>query len=439
LTRLLVLHPRLADLRRADLGRYRLLLKTLGLHLVLADHRPDPEQARHFHSVLELPPPQAVDACWECLRRYLERAPVDALLALGESALPLGALAQREFGLRGASPEAAYACLDKHATRLRLAAAGVSQPEFRLVGDHASARGAARELGYPLVLKACASAKQRLVTLVRHEEELAPAVARLAHGLPRSRDVERLVSFARVARLELSADPWREFLVEAFAPGDPLESDGLVVGGEVASFDITEQIHAREPCFFIEGYLTPADRPASEIERLEELTRAAVAAVGLADGGYSIEFRSGPRGSRLIEINGRLGCDEGFGDLFEAVLGAHPVYLALRAALGHRTSFRRGPGRAAVAYRCSYERGEVVAVPEPRELARLERAGVEIGVNVRPGERTRDASDPEVHPHLAFVLARDPTSSRAAFERARRIADGLAFELEPSALVVRGT
>jgi hypothetical protein len=439
LTRLLVLHPRLVDLRRADLRRYRMLLKTLGLHLVLADHRPDPEQARHFHSVLELPPPHSVDACWDCLRRYLEREPVDAFLAQGESALPLGALVQREFGLRGTSPEAAYACLDKHATRQRLAAAGVSQPEFRLVRDVASARGAARELGYPLVLKACASAKQRLVTLVRDAEELAPAVARLVHGLPRSRDVERLVSFARAAGLALSADPWREFLVEAFAPGDPLESDGLVVGGEVASFGITEQIHAREPCFFIEGYLTPADRPATEIDRLEELTRAAVAAVGLADGAYSIEFRSGARGSRLIEINGRLGCDEGFGDLFEAVLGAHPMYLALRAALGSAVSFRRGPGRAAVAYRCCYERGRVAAVPGALELARLKRRGAEIGVNVHPGERTRDASDPEVHPHLAFVLVRDPVSSRVAFERARRIADDLGFELEPSALAARGT
>jgi biotin carboxylase len=438
-TNLLVVHPRLADLRGADLGRHEPLLRALGLRLILADHRPDPILARHFDAVLELPPPHEVEAGWAVLEPALGRHAVDALLAQTESGLPYGALAAAARGLRGPRPAAAYLCLDKHACRLRLAEHGLAQPGFVLAGDLAGAQRAAAELGFPLVLKGVASANQRLVTLVRDAAELAPAVARLRAGLPRSHDVARLAGFARVAGIELACDPRREFLVEAFAPGDPLESDGLVVGREVRSFGITAQIHAEAPSFFIEGYLTPAERPAAELARLEALTRAALAAVQLEDSGYSLEFRSHASASALIEVNGRLGCDEGFGDLFEAVLGAQPLFLAFLLALGAEPAFARRPSHAAVAYQSCYTPGSVRRVPGPPERAALERQGLRVGVNVRPGERTRAASDPEIHPHLAFVLAEDSASSRAAHVRARRAARELRFELEADALGASGT
>ncbi len=429
---LLVVHPRLADLRGADLGRHERGLRALGLRLILADHRPDPVLARHFDAVLELPPPQEVEAGWAVLEPALARHAVDAVLAQTESGLPYGALAAAARGLRGPRPAAAYLCLDKLACRRRLAEHGVAQPGFALAADLAGAERAARELGFPLVLKGVSSANQRLVTLVRGAAELPPAVARILADLPRSHDIARLAGFARAAGVELACDPRREFLVEAFALGEPLESDGLVVGREVRSFGITEQIHATAPSFFIEGYLTPAERPPAELARLEELTRAALAAVGLEDSGYALEFRSHAAASALIEVNGRLGCDEGFGDLFAAVLGAQPLVLACLLALGADPAFTRRTAHAAVAYQSCYAAGEVRAVPDAGALAALRAQGLGAGVNVRPGERTHAASHPEIHPHLAFVLAEDARSSRAAYARARAAVDGLRFELGPA-------
>lgn len=427
---LLVVHPRLADLRGAEVGRYRPLLSALGLRLVLADGVPEPELAPLFDEVLELPAPHEVEAGWRVLERFLATRRIDGVLAQTESALPYGALVAERLGLPGPRARAAYLCLDKHACRRRLAQAHVAQPSFVLAHDAAEARRALRQLGLPVVLKGIASANQRLVTLVRDEAELAPAVARLREGLARSRDVQRLEGFARVAGIPLEVDPRRAFLVEAFAPGAPLESDGLVVSGELRSFGVTEQVHARAPDFFIEGYLTPADRPEEERARLEHMTAAALAAVGLDDSGYSIEFRSHAADARLIEVNGRLGCDEGFGDLFEAVLGAQPLFLAVQLALGLDPRFERRSTRAAVAYQSCYREALVRAVPEPGLLARLAAEGLRLGLNVRPGERMRRAEDPEVHPHLAFALACDAGSSRRAFARAQAAVQALAFELE---------
>src|SRR5262245_63546457 len=106
MTTLLVVHPRLADLRGADPARFAPLLRALGLQLVLADHEPDSELARPFAEVLALPPPHEVEAGWQALQRFLARRPVDAVLAQTESGLPYGALLAASRGLRGPSPAA---------------------------------------------------------------------------------------------------------------------------------------------------------------------------------------------------------------------------------------------------------------------------------------------------------------------------------------------
>jgi hypothetical protein len=199
----------------------------------------------------------------------------------------------------------------------------------------------------------------------------------------------------------------------------------------VRSFGITEQVHAASPSFFIEGYLAPADRPPEERARLEALTRAALAALGLTDTGYSIEFRSSAHASRLIEVNGRLGCDEGFGDLFETVLGSQPNLLAFLLAIGAEVPEPQTLTRAAVAYRACYRAGRLARVPLDAELAELAAQGLLARRNVQAGALTRPPEHPDCHPHLAFVLARDERSSRAAFQRAQRAAQGLLFEHEP--------
>jgi hypothetical protein len=234
-----------------------------------------------------------------------------------------------------------YLCLDKHACRRRLAEARIEQPGFALAGDLAGARRIAGELGFPVVLKGCASANQRLVTLVRGEAELVPAVARLQGGLERSHDIARLEGFARAAGIELSAAPRREFLVEAFASGDPLESDGLLVGAEARSFGVCEQITSR-PQLLHRG-LPHARRPLVRGVRAWS-SRAARSDRG--PGGHRILARVPLERARVVpdRDRARLGCDEGFGDLFEAVIGAQPT--SWRSCWRWAPSRLRAPARA---------------------------------------------------------------------------------------------
>ncbi len=432
--RVLVLYPGpLAHLQDAAVA-HRWKLRALGLRFVLATDDASDVRDGFFDEVIELPPSELVHEVWPVLRRELDARKFDALFAQSEPALLVGALAARHAGFVGPSIEAARACVDKFACRRSLAAAGVPEPRFALASSAREVDLFASEHGFPIVLKGVASARGRLVTRVLDRASIARAVERLQLGLARSQDVARWTNFARAAGLELDCDPTRQFLVESFARGDVLETDGVLARAEPISFGVTEQIPSIDPPFFIEGYATPADRAPATIERIEAISRRALAAVGLSDSGYSIEFRVDEDEIALIEINGRLGWDEGFGEMFEASVGVQPAICALQVALGRRPELVRTGVHAAVAYRCVYRDGRVVSVPSKRELAELASRDLAAAIHVAPGDSTHAPPHPNLLPHLARVLCSSRDSSRAAYTRAREAVDSLRFvlELEPN-------
>ncbi|MFN0241852.1 MAG: acetyl-CoA carboxylase biotin carboxylase subunit family protein [Planctomycetota bacterium] len=433
---LLVLYPGAVSFRQREFARQRALLREAGLHTILADDYLAESDADVFDERLLLPPPEHVEEAWRRIERAFATRRVDAVLAQSEGALLIGALACARWGVPGVPARAALWCTSKFLCRRELEHAGVPVPQFTLASSAAEARRFACEHGFPVVLKGVASALGRLVTLVRDESELDLAVQRVRHGLQSSADIQRLEEFARIAGFELDCDPRRQFLVESFARGAPVETDGLVVGATPHSFGVTGQVLSTPPRFFLEGYRLPDDRPPRELEEIERVSNAAIETLGLRDTGFSIEMRHTPAATSVIEVNGRLGSDEGFGDLFEAVLGAQPLALALELARGLEPRIApRTDVHAALAYATCYEDRVVASVPSDVELSAAATDGVTLGLAARVGERYYAPPHPDVTPHLAFGLARDPHSSARAYSRARAAVDRLRFELAlPDAL-----
>ena len=429
----LIIYPGSVHFRQEQMARHRALLAELGIRTVLADDFVQDSDREVFDDVVALPPCDRVVEGWRVLERWLDAHAVDAVLAQSEPAIFLGALAARKIGRPGIGVEAALLCVSKFLCRRELERARVPQPRFRLARDAKDVRAFAADAGYPVVLKATASALGRLVTLVGSAQEVDAAVALVRAGLGDSTDILRLREFGRCTGIDLGYDPANEFLVESFARGAPVETDGIVVGGEPRSFGVTEQILMKPPLFFIEGYLLPADRPQTELDEIERVSDAALAALGVSDTGYSIEMKLDGGKASVIEVNGRLGWDEGFGDLFEVVTGSQPGFLCLQLALGARPGFeRRRDVRCAVAYQSTCVDGVVRRVPSPGELAAIERTGARAGLAVHLDERTYAPPHPDATPHLAWVLVTDPTSSRAAYARAHEAVERLQFEIEPA-------
>lgn len=384
--------------------RYLLLYTEPPTRRVLAEHRPGrlifasdcvtPEDRAVYDECIPLPP------VWEIQETLLRlgRVKADRIIVQSEYGLLVGSI------LASPGPRAAFLCVNKWLGRQALRQAGVPVPRFALVS---SAREILRlDLRWPIVLKPVASTLGRLVRKVETPSELEAAVAELRVRLPNAPDVLRCLNFARLMNFDMDCDAARQFLVEEFVEGPPRETDGLIFGDRIVCFGTTDQVVGGAPNFYIEGYKFPVEAD------LERVTERALRALGLQDAGFSIEFRGGT----VIEVNGRLGEDAGFPDLFHAALGQYPI---LKWMQGDAGAVR--PGRfAAVAYRSRYAPGTV------RRIANANGAVV----LVEPGQRLPAPHTEEFNPHLAYALATSSESAEAAYRSARRAVDQVEFEIE---------
>jgi len=173
------------------------------------------------------------------------------------------------------------------------------------------------------------------------------------------------------------------------------------------------------PRFYLEGYLSPAERSAADVDAIERTSAAALLASAVEDSSYSIEMRIERGEASVIEVNGRLGWDEGFGDMFERTTGCQPMIATLHQALGLVPRIARREGvHCALAYASCYDDAIVERVPTAEELAALANGRVTIGLATYANARFHAPPHPDVAPHLAYALAEHPTSSRAAFAAA---------------------
>jgi hypothetical protein len=427
---LLALYPGLAGKRARYLAPHRWKLRLAGVRLILADEGFETGERELFHDTLVLPPPEDVTGSWARLRRYLDGHRVDAILAQSEPSLFLAGLAARHLGLPGPSLTGTLRTTCKGLTRTLLEEAGLPQPRFALARTADDVRRFADAgSGWPVVLKAVASTRQRLVTVVRDPRRVERAVAELRRGLPQAVDVRRLVSYCALEGADAGCDPLRDFLVESFVHGIPLEVEGLVQGGVPHELASLEQMQRTDDSFFIDGYVLPAPRPAAELARLSELSGRALAALGVDHSGYSVEFRAGDAGPTLIEVNGRLGWDEGLGELFAAAGCPLPALAAARMALGRRLGDLSPRRCAALAYHSQLEAGTVHRVPE--RVARFARGhGAQSCVcHVAPGDALYTMDHPASRPHLLHAIATDRHSSPRAYSRARAVVQQLGARL----------
>ena len=319
--------------------------------LVFASDEITPEDRAVYDECVQLPPLRRVDLAALALSRF----PADRVVAQTEYGLLPGAML-------GACPaDAALLCSNKWLQRTALAAAGVRVPRFALASTAEDVRREADR--YPIVLKPVVSTLGHGVIRVDSAARVPEAVDGLRAHLLDDDLTSRCAAFAEHARLDMGCDPSRQFLVEEYVDGAPLETDGLVFGDRIDCFGTTEQVVDER--FRIEAYMFPAD--GADLRRV---TESALRACKVREMGFSIEFR----GDTVIEVNGRLGEDDGFPDLFHAALGAYPI-------------------------RKWIER-------DGRPLAPKQRAAV--AFRNEPGRV-----------HAAWALATHPASSRAAYEAAR--------------------
>ena len=178
------------------------------------------------------------------------------------------------------SPATAVLATNKQRQREALAAAGVPQPRWQVVSDGKPA------LTAPCVVKAPDRQGQKGLTLV---------------------------------------------LVEEYVDGPEVTVIGYSHDGEFLALAVTDRITAEPPAF---GVALAHVWPSPYAEAAAEVTRRAVAALGIDEGPSYTQLRVSAGGPEVIEVAARLGGGHD-AELVEAATGVDLNGLALAAALGN--------------------------------------------------------------------------------------------------------
>ena len=333
-------------------------------------------------------------AALEAALRLSERLPITGVLCYDEMRIIAAARLAEALHLPIASEIAIRACRDKYRMRQQM-----GQVKSIPVANVESAREAADEIGYPVILKPRSLAASEGVVKVDHPGALAAAFlfAQAAHA-----------SFP-----ELRVED-RGVLVEEYLDGPEITVDSVVWRGEVRPAFISHKRQDILPTFEETGHLVVAEDPLLGDARLLEMVQTAHSAAGFDNGVTHTEVRLTPGGPRLVELNARLG-----GDLITYVgLLATGIDLALAAAtiaagnLPDITPCRRGAAAVRYLYPpCDMILDEVrIAVEKlPREIW-MAKALAQRGAVLRRPPRSFVAG----RAALGFVVAVDAQSCERA-------------------------
>ncbi|PWI13274.1 carboxylate--amine ligase [Streptomyces sp. Act143] len=250
----------------------------------------------------------------------------DGVLTSCDYYLPAVARIAGQLGLPGPGPEAVENACRKDATRRVLADAGVPGPRYAVHEEWADLARAAREIGYPLVVKPVDLCAGMLVRRVDDEAQLAAAVAALADFPVNARGQRR--------------DPAVQ--LEELLDGPEVSVETVSYAGAVHVVGVTDKSIGGAPAFIETGHMFPAALPAADTEAAEHTALAALKALGLTDGVVAhTEIKLTSAGPRVVEVNPRPAGNR-ITELVRHVTGVDLAAAFVEVSLGRAPDLRGG-------------------------------------------------------------------------------------------------
>ncbi|WP_217236650.1 ATP-grasp domain-containing protein [Streptomyces sp. AC555_RSS877] len=249
----------------------------------------------------------------------------DGVLTSCDYYLPTAARIAGRLGLPGPGPDAVADACRKDATRRVLADAGVPGPRFAVHEEWADLARAAREIGYPLVVKPVDLCAGMYVRRVDDESELAEAVRALADFPVNARGQRRTPAV----------------LVEELLDGPEVSVETVSHAGAVHVVGITDKSIGGAPAFIETGHMFPAALTSADTEAAEQTALAALKALGLVDGVVAhTEIKLTSAGPRVVEVNPRPAGNR-ITELVRHVTGIDLAAAFVDVALGRAPDLRR--------------------------------------------------------------------------------------------------
>ncbi|MBT2468843.1 ATP-grasp domain-containing protein [Streptomyces sp. ISL-66] len=258
-----------------------------------------------------------MDALLAHLERLHAVLAFDGVVSSCDYYLPAVARTAERLGLPGPAPEAVESACRKDLTRRVLADAAVPGPRFALCTDVVRAAAAAREIGYPLVVKPVDLCAGMLVREVRDERELEAACRALEEFPVNARGQDRSPVL----------------LLEELLTGPEVSVETVSSSGVTRVVGVTDKSIKGAPAFIETGHMFPAGiEPELEREATETAV-AAIKALGLDQVVCHTEIKLTPDGPRVVEVNPRPAGNQ-ITELVRRVTGIDLAAACVDVALG---------------------------------------------------------------------------------------------------------
>ncbi|MFF4274211.1 ATP-grasp domain-containing protein [Streptomyces sp. NPDC001536] len=266
------------------------------------------------------------DALLPQIERLHQVLHFDGVITSCDYYLPTVARIAGHLGLPGSSPEAVENACRKDATRRVLADAGVPGPRFAVHVEWADLARAAREIGYPLVVKPVDLCAGMYVRRVDDEEQLAAAVRVLADFPVNARGQRRHPAV----------------LIEELLDGPEVSVETVSHAGAVHVVGVTDKSIGGAPAFIETGHMFPAALPTDDAEAAEQTALAALKALGLTEGVVAhTEIKLTSAGPRVVEVNPRPAGNR-ITELVRHVTGIDLAAAFVEVSLGREPDLRGG-------------------------------------------------------------------------------------------------
>ncbi|MFG2290939.1 ATP-grasp domain-containing protein [Streptomyces sp. NPDC048595] len=264
-----------------------------------------------------------LDALLPLVERLHGALGFDGVLTSCDYYLPTAARLAARLGLAGPAPAAVEDACRKDATRRALAGAGLPGPRFAVCADRSEAADAAREIGYPLVLKPVDLCGGMFVRRVDDEAALARAYQALADFPVNARGQRRTPVV----------------LLEELLHGPEVSVETVSFGGTTQVVGVTDKSVGGAPAFIETGHMYPAALTPADAEAAAETARRALAALGLDAVVAHTEIKLTADGPRVVEVNPRPAGNR-ITELVRHVTGIDLAAAGVEVALGREPDLR---------------------------------------------------------------------------------------------------
>ncbi|MEU6866215.1 ATP-grasp domain-containing protein [Streptomyces sp. NPDC046876] len=349
----------------------------------------------------------------EVLLPHLERLHAvlafDGVVSSCDYYLPAVARIADRLGLPGPAVEAVEAACRKDLTRRVLAEAGVQGPRFALCADTVQAAAAAREIGYPLVVKPVDLCAGMLVREVRDDRELEAACRALEEFPVNARGQDRMPVF----------------LLEEFLTGPEISIETVSFGGVIGVAGVTDKSIGGAPAFIETGHMFPAGIAPETERKAVDTAVAAIKALGLDHVVCHTEIKLTPEGPKVVEVNARPAGNR-ITELVRHVAGIDLAAACVDVALGRMPDLTprvTGVRSAAIAFLLPDTTGTLTGIKGADEV-RAQPGVLELTL-AEPGRAVRAATSN--NEYLGHIMTADTQGSGA-----RETAERLLAHLHPT-------